>query len=171
MKALRRFTVRTHLPERLAALGRLSIDTPIPPNITGMYVVDSLLAGQFATTADALRHLILPSVCLAITVVVPVGRIVRSSMLNALNQDYVRTARAKGLLQRQIVFTHAFRNALLPVVTAIGLVYGLLLGGAVLAAVTVAEMSKSVFRLMRFSSRQSVGGEASSASSSRAVAR
>lgn len=115
----------------LPALGRLSIDTPIPPNITGMYVVDSLLAGQFATTADALRHLILPSVCLAITVVVPVGRIVRSSMLNALNQDYVRTARAKGLLQRQIVFTHAFRNALLPVVTAIGLVYGLLLGGAV----------------------------------------
>jgi len=115
----------------LPALGRLSIDTPIPPNVTGMYVVDSLLAGQFATTVDALRHLILPGLCLALTVVVPVGRIVRSSMLNALNQDYVRTARAKGLRSRQVVFTHAFRNALLPIVTAIGLVYSLLLGGAV----------------------------------------
>jgi len=115
----------------LPALGRLSIDTPIPPPVTGMYVVDSLLAGQLATTVDALRHLVLPGVCLAITVVVPVGRIVRSSMLHALNQDYVRTAKAKGLLSRQVVFVHAFRNALLPVVTAIGLVYGLLLGGAV----------------------------------------
>jgi peptide/nickel transport system permease protein len=115
----------------LPALGRLSIDTPIPPRVTGMYVVDSLLAGQFTTTADALRHLILPGICLAVTVVTPVGRIVRSSMLNALNQDYVRTAKAKGLYKRQVIFTHAFRNALLPVVTAIGLVYGLLLGGAV----------------------------------------
>ena len=115
----------------LPSLGRLSIDTPIPPAVTGMYVLDSLLAGQFATTADALRHLILPGLCLSLTVVVPVGRIVRASMLNALSQEYLRTARAKGLPHRHVVFRHAFRNALLPVVTAIGLVYGLLLGGAV----------------------------------------
>lgn len=115
----------------LPSLGRLSIDTPIPPLVTGMYVIDSLLAGQFATTADALRHLILPGVCLSLTVVVPVGRIVRASMLNALGQEYLRTAQAKGLPRRVVVLRHAFRNALLPVVTAIGLVYGLLLGGAV----------------------------------------
>lgn len=115
----------------LPSLGRLSIETPIPPNVTGMYVIDSLFAGQLATTADALRHLLLPGFCLSLTVVVPVGRIVRASMLNALNQEYLRTARAKGLPQRHVVIRHAFRNALLPVVTAIGLVYGLLLGGAV----------------------------------------
>jgi peptide/nickel transport system permease protein len=115
----------------LPSLGRLSIDTPVPPAVTGLYVVDSLLAGQFATTADALWHLILPAVCLSLTVVVPVGRIVRASMLNAMSQEYVRTARSKGLPSRVVVVRHAFRNALLPVVTAIGLVYGLLLGGAV----------------------------------------
>jgi peptide/nickel transport system permease protein len=115
----------------LPSLGRLALDTPIPPNVTGMYVLDSLLAGQFATTADALRHLLLPGFCLALTVVIPVARIVRASMLNALNQEYLRTARSKGLPRAAIVFRHAFRNALLPIVTAIGLVYGLLLGGAV----------------------------------------
>lgn len=115
----------------LPSLGRLSISTPIPPPTTGMYVIDSLLAGQFGTTADALRHLILPGVCLSLTVVVPVGRIVRASMLSALGQEYLRTAEAKGLPRRVVVVRHAFRNALLPVVTAVGLVYGLLLGGAV----------------------------------------
>ncbi len=115
----------------LPSLGRLSINTPIPPQVSGMYVIDSLLAGQFGTTADALRHLILPGVSLSLTVVVPVGRIVRASMLNALGQEYLRTAEAKGLPPRVVVIRHAFRNALLPVVTAIGLVYGLLLGGAV----------------------------------------
>ena len=115
----------------LPSLGRLSINTPIPPNVTGMYVIDSILAGQFATTADALRHLVLPCLCLSLTVVVPVGRIVRASMLSALSQEYLRTATAKGLPHRVVVVRHAFRNALLPVVTAIGLVYGLLLGGAV----------------------------------------
>ncbi len=115
----------------LPSLGRLSINTPIPPQVTGMYVPDSLLAGQLATAADALWHLILPGICLSLTVVVPVGRIVRASMLNALGQEYLRTAEAKGLPRRVVVVRHAFRNALLPVVTAIGLVYGLLLGGAV----------------------------------------
>jgi len=115
----------------LPALGRLSITTSIPPEVTGLYVIDALLARQWSTAADALRHLILPGAALAITVVTPVARIVRTSMLQALRQDYVRTATAKGLRRRSVVFGHAFRNALLPVVTAIGLVYGLLLGGAV----------------------------------------
>jgi peptide/nickel transport system permease protein len=115
----------------LPSLGRLSLDTPIPPNVTGMYVLDSLLAGQFGTTLDALRHLLLPALCLSLTVVVPVARIVRASMLNAMSQEYLRTARSKGLPRATVVFRHAFRNALLPIVTAIGLVYGLLLGGAV----------------------------------------
>jgi peptide/nickel transport system permease protein len=115
----------------LPSLGRLSLDTPIPPTVTGMYVLDSLLAGQFGTTLDALRHLLLPALCLSLTVVIPVARIVRASMLNALSQEYLRTARSKGLPRATVVFRHAFRNALLPIVTAIGLVYGLLLGGAV----------------------------------------
>jgi peptide/nickel transport system permease protein len=115
----------------LPSLGRLSLDTPIPPNVTGTYVIDSLLAGQFGATADALRHLLLPALCLSLTVVIPVARIVRASMLNALGQEYLRTARSKGLPRATVVFRHAFRNALLPIVTAIGLVYGLLLGGAV----------------------------------------
>ena len=115
----------------LPSLGRLSLDTPIPPNVTGLYVIDSLLAGQVGSTMDALRHLLLPALCLSLTVVIPVARIVRASMLNALSQEYLRTARSKGLPSRVVVFRHAFRNALLPIVTAIGLVYGLLLGGAV----------------------------------------
>ena len=115
----------------LPSLGRLSLDTPIPPNVTGMYVIDSLLAGRFDATVDALRHLLLPALCLSLTVVVPVARIVRASMLNALGQEYLRTARSKGLPRGTVVFRHAFRNALLPIVTAIGLIYGLLLGGAV----------------------------------------
>lgn len=115
----------------LPAIGRLTITTPVPPAVTGMYTVDALLAGQWSTFVDAIRHLLLPGFALAITVVVPVARIVRSSLLQALNQDYVRTATAKGLRRNQVLYSHAMRNAMLPVVTAIGLVYGLLLGGAV----------------------------------------
>lgn len=115
----------------LPALGRLSVDTAIPPHRTGLYLMDAFLAGDLHTLLDALRHLVLPAFCLALTVVAPVGRIVRSSMLAALQQDYVRTARAKGVPPRGVIYRHALRNALLPVVTSIGLAYGLLLGGAV----------------------------------------
>lgn len=115
----------------LPALGRLTVDTPIPIHITGLYTIDALLTGNFDTLRDALWYLWLPAFSLAITVVAPIGRITRTAMISALQQDYVRTAYAKGVQPRRAIYVHALRNALLPVITSIGLAYGLLLGGAV----------------------------------------
>jgi peptide/nickel transport system permease protein len=117
--------------EIFPSVGRLPVQTAIPPRVTGMYTVDAALAGQFETLRDALLHLALPAFALAVTVVAPVARITRTNMLAALRQDYVRTARAKGLPGRLVIYRHALRNALLPIITSIGLVYGLLLAGAV----------------------------------------
>ena len=100
--------------------------------VTGMAVVDGLLAGSGSATASALRHLILPAVALGATSMATIARMARSTMLDVLTLDYVRTARAKGVGERQVVAHHALRNALLPVVTLIGLQLGLLLSGAVL---------------------------------------
>ena len=100
--------------------------------ITGMAVVDGVLAGNGSATASALRHLILPAVALGATSMATIARMARSTMLDVLTLDYVRTARAKGVAERQVVAHHALRNALLPVVTLIGLQLGLLLSGAVL---------------------------------------
>jgi peptide/nickel transport system permease protein len=100
--------------------------------ITGMAVLDGLLAGNGSATASALRHLILPAVALGATSMATIARMARSTMLDVLTLDYVRTARAKGVGERQVVAHHALRNALLPVVTLIGLQLGLLLSGAVL---------------------------------------
>ena len=100
--------------------------------ITGMAVVDGVLAGNGSAAASALRHLILPAVALGVTSMATIARMARSTMLDVLTLDYVRTARAKGVGERQVVAHHALRNALLPVVTLIGLQLGLLLSGAVL---------------------------------------
>ena len=100
--------------------------------ITGMAILDGLLAGNGSATASALRHLILPAVALGATSMATIARMARSTMLDVLTLDYVRTARAKGVGERQVVAHHALRNALLPVVTLIGLQLGLLLSGAVL---------------------------------------
>lgn len=100
--------------------------------ITGMTVVDGLLAGNGSAAASALRHLVLPAVALGVTSMATIARMARSTMLDVLTLDYVRTARAKGVGERQVVAHHALRNALLPVVTLIGLQLGLLLSGAVL---------------------------------------
>jgi peptide/nickel transport system permease protein len=112
--------------------GQLSIYTQPPPRITGMVVVDALLSGDWAVLGDALRHLILPAVVLGYYSAALITRMTRGSLLEVLRQDYVRTARAKGLAERRVVLGHALRNALLPTVTVIGLTYGGLLSGAVL---------------------------------------
>jgi peptide/nickel transport system permease protein len=96
-----------------------------------MYVLDSLLTGNWETLKDSLNHLILPAVSLGVTPLAAIARMVRGSMLDVLGADYVRSARAKGLRQRAVVFRHALRNALIPVVTQIGLILASLLGGAV----------------------------------------
>ena len=116
----------------LPIAGRLGLETVPPPVFTGMYTVDALLAGQWSTLFDAALHLVLPAVTLAIAGVSEVGRITRRSMLQALDQEYVRTARAKGFTERTVWLRHALPNALLPTTTVVGLQVAYLLGGTVL---------------------------------------
>ena len=113
--------------------GRISIDAGLNfKPITGFYVLDSWLQGDFRALQDALAHLILPAITLGTIPLAILARITRSAMLEVLSQDYIRTARAKGLLERWVILKHALKNALLPVVTIIGLQFGTLLGGAIL---------------------------------------
>lgn len=100
--------------------------------LSGIYFISALITGQFAAWFDAMRHMILPALALGTIPLAIIARITRSSLLEVLGQDYVRTARAKGLRERGVVLRHATRNALLPVVTIIGLQLGALLSGAVL---------------------------------------
>jgi dipeptide transport system permease protein len=100
--------------------------------VTGFMLIDSLLSGEKGAFRDAVNHLILPMVVLGTVPLAVIARMTRSSMLEVLEEDYVRTARAKGLSWTRVVGVHALRNALIPVVTVIGLQTGLLLSGAVL---------------------------------------
>jgi peptide/nickel transport system permease protein len=100
--------------------------------IAKMYIINSLLTLDWEILADAGRHLILPALALATIPMAILARMSRSSMLEVLGQDYVRTAKAKGLKHNKVVMKHAWRNALLPVVTIAGLQLGLILSGAVL---------------------------------------
>ncbi|MDQ5818292.1 MAG: ABC transporter permease [Actinomycetota bacterium] len=122
------FTVNLQL---LPFPGRLSSETTITA-ITGMVLVDSLLTFNFAGFWDGLKHLILPAVALGTIPMAVVTRMTRSSMLEVMNEDYVRTARAKGVVPWRVVSKHALRNAMLPTVTVIGLQVGLLMGGAII---------------------------------------
>jgi peptide/nickel transport system permease protein len=118
--------------EWLPAGGRIGEDIPMPPQITGLLLVDSLMALRLDAFFSGLVHLILPVTALALTRVAEVSRITRSSMLEVLGMDYVRTARAKGLTERRVIFGHALRNGALPIITTFGLQFGYLLGGAIL---------------------------------------
>jgi len=100
--------------------------------ITGFYILDSIITGNFAALVSTLRYLILPSVALATIPMATIARVTRSSMLEVLRQDFIRTERAKGLSERVVIYKHAVRNAMIPVVTVIGLDFGLLLAGAIL---------------------------------------
>lgn len=100
--------------------------------ITGIHLLDALLVGDTQVFNSALRHLILPSIALGSIPMATIARMTRSAMLEVLRQDYVRTARSKGLSERLVIIRHALRNSLIPVVTVIGLQLGLLLSGAVL---------------------------------------
>jgi peptide/nickel transport system permease protein len=100
--------------------------------VGNMYVIASLISGQWAVFGDAFVHLILPAIALATIPLALIARMTRSSLLEVLGQDYIRTARAKGVIERRVVLRHGLRNAILPVVTVIGLTLGALLSGAVL---------------------------------------
>jgi peptide/nickel transport system permease protein len=112
--------------------GRLDAVLTPPPRVTGMYTVDSLLAGNWALFKNSLSHLVLPAVTLGYFSTAVLLRMTRSSMLEVLGQDYVRTAQAKGLRDRVVIMRHALKNAMIPVLTTIGIVFGSLLSGAVL---------------------------------------
>ena len=115
-----------------AALGRLDAFASSPPDITGFYLIDSFLTGNFETFRAALSQLILPAVTLAIFSLAPITRMTRASMLAVLASEFIRTARASGLDGRTVILTYAFRNAMLPVVTTLGMVFSFLLGANVL---------------------------------------
>jgi peptide/nickel transport system permease protein len=111
--------------------GRIGVDTDLKI-ITNFYLLDAILQGNWGALKDSLMHLALPALALSTIPLAIVARMTRSSMLEVLRQDYIRTAKAKGLGQAKIVLKHALRNGLIPVVTVVGLQFGLLMGGAIL---------------------------------------
>ena len=113
-------------------LGRLSIVYLSPPHVTGFYTIDSLLAGDRETFVASIAQLILPAATLGLFALAPIARMTRASMLGALASDFIRTARANGLSNRVVLVTYAFRNAALPVLTTLGMVFSFLLGANVL---------------------------------------
>ncbi|MGZ3291620.1 MAG: ABC transporter permease [Xanthobacteraceae bacterium] len=121
-----------HLGWAPPPLGRLDIFYSPPPQVTGFYLIDSLIAGDGELFVAALKQLILPALTLAIFSLAPIARMTRASMLAVLSSDFVRTARASGLAPFTVVITYAFRNAMLPVITTLGMVFSFLLGANVL---------------------------------------
>jgi peptide/nickel transport system permease protein len=119
----------------LPAGGRIDPAIAKPVTVTGFYIIDSLISGNWLALRSSLNYILLPAITLAFASVAWVARITRVSMLEALGQDYVRTARSKGMRERQVVYLHALRNALIPSVTMIGLQTGALLSGAFLVEI------------------------------------
>ncbi|MBL8690000.1 MAG: ABC transporter permease [Rhodospirillaceae bacterium] len=112
--------------------GRIDLSVISPPSVTGLFLIDAAIAGDWEAWRNAAGHLILPSIVLASGTLGLITRTTRASMLEAMTQDYVRVARAKGLTERKIVIGHLLPNALIPVVTLGGLAYAVLLTGAVM---------------------------------------
>src|SRR5438445_5732121 len=115
-----------------APLGRLDIFFTAPPQVTGFYLIDSLIAGNGELFLASFNQLVLPALTLGVFSLAPIARMTRASMLAVLSSDFVRTARACGLSPITVVVTYAFRNAMLPVVTTLGMVFSFLLGANVL---------------------------------------
>jgi dipeptide transport system permease protein len=115
--------------------GRISLDYFVEP-VTGFMTIDALLSDEEGSFVSALSHLILPSIVLGTIPLAVIARMTRSSMLEVLGEDYIRTARAKGLGRFRVIALHALRNAMIPVITVIGLQVGTLMGGAILTETT-----------------------------------
>jgi peptide/nickel transport system permease protein len=113
-------------------LDRLTIGLKAPPKVTGLYTVDSLLAGNWHAFRDALNHLWLPALTLAFVVSAPITKMMRAAMLDTLDTDYIRTARAVGIPARRVILVDAVRNAAIPVLTTSGIVFGYLMAGNVI---------------------------------------
>ncbi|TLS35697.1 ABC transporter permease [Pseudalkalibacillus caeni] len=115
----------------LPSTGREDVRNPIEA-ITNLYLIDTLIQGRFDQFVTAFKHLILPSIALGTIPMAIIARMTRSSMLEVMKSDYIRTARAKGQSMFLVVYKHSLKNAIIPVLTVIGLQSGLLLGGAIL---------------------------------------
>ncbi|MDW0117805.1 ABC transporter permease [Sporosarcina thermotolerans] len=115
----------------LPTTGREQVRDPVHA-ITNLYIIDTMIQGRFDQLWQVMRHLILPGVALATIPMAIIARMTRSSMLEVMRSDYIRTARAKGQKMFWVVYKHAFKNAVIPVLTVIGLQMGMLLGGAIL---------------------------------------
>jgi peptide/nickel transport system permease protein len=115
----------------LPTSGREEVRNPVEA-ITNLYIIDTLLAGRMDQFWDVIRHLVLPSLALSTIPMAIIARITRSTMLEVMRSDFIRTARAKGLRMFWVVYKHSLKNAIIPVLTIIGLQTGLLLGGAIL---------------------------------------
>ena len=111
-----------------APMGRISSRLNPPTTITGLYVLDSILTGDMAALKSSVSQLLLPAITLSVSSMAVIARMTRSSMLEVLGQDYIRTARAKGMKERIVVYRHAFRNTLIPVLTVLGGQFGYMLG-------------------------------------------
>lgn len=116
----------------LPVSGRLGPMVDAPATMTGLYTVDSLVSGDWATLGESLRQMALPAITLSFPAMATIMRFTRATLLETLGQDFVRTARAKGATERNVVTRHALRNALIPTVTMIGLSFGWAMGGSVL---------------------------------------
>lgn len=113
-------------------LGRLDFLYIEPDNVTGFYLIDALIAGDWETWFASLKQLILPAITLALFTLAPIARMTRAAMLSALSSDFIRTARAAGLGDHKVTYGYAFRNALLPIITTLGMVFSFSLGANVL---------------------------------------
>ncbi|MDH5159707.1 ABC transporter permease [Heyndrickxia sp. FSL K6-6286] len=127
---MEQYVFSLHL-DLLPTMGRDDIRNPVEA-ITNLYLIDTLIQGRFDQFIDVFKHLILPSIALATIPMAIIARITRSSMLEVMRSDYIRTARAKGMKMFWVVYKHSLKNAFIPVLTIIGLQTGLLLGGAIL---------------------------------------
>ncbi len=115
----------------LPSIGRYNVREPLQI-ITHFYVIDAILEGNWAGLWDVVKHLILPGMALGMYPMAIIARMTRSSMLEVINSDYIRTARAKGLNEFWVIYKHALKNALLPILTVIGIQFGYLIGGTIL---------------------------------------
>jgi len=122
--------------EILPAIGYKTAGIGDPPTITHFRIIDCILSGNMRLLVDYVEHLILPVLCLSFITLASITRQTRSSMLEVLEQDYIRTARAKGCRDKTVIHTHALKNALIPTITIIGLNFGGLLSGAILTETT-----------------------------------
>lgn len=122
----------------LPFIGRVNPQVALPPMITGFLLIDSVIAGRFDALASALVHLVLPGVALAIGLAPLIMRVLRSSLLDVIGEDYIALARLRGIGERQILVRHALKNAALPTISLIGVQAGFMFGGTVLVEVIFA---------------------------------